>query len=137
MARKLKEEIQDGAVAVAEAEQDPSQANGMRTSKVVKTHRGDEATIEAEGFDLAVLDTFKPYHDEDPLPRPVTAKNSKGTIFIKKPAEPRFYFEGTDFIKVQMGIHGKKISLFWRYNETKPVHKKIRAYLRRKGMPGA
>lgn len=136
MARKLKDEKDEEGTVITE-ESDAEKINGIRTSRIVKTHRGDEATVESEGFDLAVLDTFKPYHDDEPLPRPITAKNSKGMIFIKKPAEPRFYFDGNDFMKVQLGIHGKKLSLFWRYDAEKPVHKKIRAYLRRKGMPGA
>jgi len=134
MARKLKDE-KEGDTITADAEN--KEVTGISTSKVVKTHRGDEATIEKEGFDLTVLDSFKPYEDGEPLPRPVTAKNSKGIIFIKKPAEPRFYFEGSDFMKVQLGIHGKKLSLFWRYDAEKSVHKKIRAYLRKKGIPGA
>lgn len=140
MARKLKNEEKEklGSESdVAVVEKDATTATSMSTSKVVKTHRGDEATIQAEGFDLAVLDQFKPYHDDEPLPRPISAKNSKGQVFIKKPAEPRFYFDGNDFLKVQMGLHGKKTSLFWRYKEKIPVHKKIRAYLRRKGMTGA
>lgn len=138
MARKLKDEKENTEGSdVAVVEKNVTTATSMSTSKVVKTHRGDEATIQAEGFDLNVLDQFKPYHDDEPLPRPISAKNAKGHVFIKKPAEPRFYFDGNDFLKVQMGIHGKKTSLFWRYKETIPVHKKIRAYLRRKGMTGA
>lgn len=133
--RKLKDDTEDSTTTVVEKE--ITNTTGIRTDRVVKTHRGDEATIQSDAFDLAVLDTFKPYNEDDALPRPVTAKNSKGIVFIKKPAEPRFYFNGTDFIKVQMGIHGKKVSLFWRYDEKKTVHKKIRAYLRKKGMPGA
>ena len=42
---------------------DITQTTGMSTVKVVKTNRGDEATIQAEGFDLAVLDQFKPYRE--------------------------------------------------------------------------
>jgi hypothetical protein len=132
MIRKLKdeegEELTDGSVAVAE--RDITQLNGMQTSS-------DPERIKAEVFDFKALDSFKPYRDDEPLPRPQVAKNTKGKTFIKKKAEPRFYFEKDDFQKVEMGLNGKKISLFWRYKEKIPVHRKIRAYLRKRGMPGA
>lgn len=120
------------------------QAGSMHTERPVKTSQGSYTDVPGQ-FDMALLDSFKPYLDGDKLPQPVVGVNRKGTRFLKKPAEPRFCFQGNDLLKVQQGINGKKISLFWTYKQVgKPetasrdaLHRRIRAYLRKRGIPGA
>ena len=121
-----------------------TQAGSMHTERPVKTSQGTYTEV-PDQFDMALLDSFKPYREGDKLPQPVVGVNKKGTRFLKKLAEPRFYFQGNDFLKVQQGINGKKVSLFWTFKQVgKPetsqrdsLHRRIRAHFRKKGIPGA
>lgn len=101
-------------------------------------------------FNFSDLDNFKPYHEDEVLPPAVTKINRKGVRYLEKSGEPRFYFNGNEMIKVYNGLGGKKTTLYWTYkgdsahpirsdmsNDIRPLHKQIRAYLRKKGIPGA
>lgn len=103
-----------------------------------------------EDFDFDMLDDMKPYLTSEELPPAVTKVNRKGVAFLEKSGEPRFYFNGNEYIKVWNGLGGKKTKLHWTYkgdcnvpvktstsNDIRPLHRKIRSYLRQKGIPGA
>jgi hypothetical protein len=109
----------------------------LPTSRIVRTVTGQQAQIDPEGFDFSTLDDLKPYRDGEVLPEPVIKTNKKGITFLKKPGEPRFFMQGNELIKVYRGLNGKKRKLFWVCNPTKPLHKRIRKYLQKKGIPGA
>lgn len=109
----------------------------MPQTKIVKTSNGQNAEIDPEAYDLSTLDNFAPYKEGEPLPSPVIKTNRKGIRYVSKEAEPKFLFRGNEFIKVQRGLGGKKTSLFWTYKDDKPLHRRIRAYLRKKNFPGA
>lgn len=105
--------------------------------RVVRTTEGSQAEIDPESYDLTSLDNFKPYIDGEKLPEPLIKKNTKGISYLNKPGDPRFYFNGDEFIKVYRGLAGKKTVLFWRYNGKKALHRRIRNFFRQKGFPGA
>lgn len=137
--RQLKQETTEDVATKSLAD-----AGSIHTERTVKTSRGTFAEIQAE-FDMALLDEFKPYHEGEKLPEPIVGVNKKGVRFMKKPAEPRFCFQGNDLVKIQRGLNGKKVSLFWTFKQVgKPetaqrdaLHRKLRSYLRKRGIPGA
>ena len=137
--RKLRPEEVEGNTAVAQIEApvineiEPH----LPTQKFVKTSSGQEAGIDPDSYDLSTLDGFTPYKEGEPLPSALIKTNRRGIRYIAKQAEPRFMFRGNEFIKLQRGLGGKKTSLFWTYKESKPLHRRIRAYLRNKNFPGA
>lgn len=101
-------------------------------------------------FDLRTLDTWKPFHNNEPLPQPVFKINKNGTRYVAQHAEPRFFFNGNELLKVQVGLSGKKTSLHWSYKgdhnkpyetethkDIRPLHRAIRMRLRQNGIPGA
>lgn len=101
-------------------------------------------------FDFSTLDHFLPYRKDEDLSPPIIKKNSKGIHYLLTAGEPRFYFQGNEFIKVYRGLGGKKTVLFWTYkgdspheikseisNDIRPLHRRMRAYLRKRGIPGA
>lgn len=105
--------------------------------KIVRTVEGSQAEIDPESYDLSSLDNFKPFNPSEKLPSPVIKKNAKGISYLNKPGEPRFYFNGDEFIKVYRGLGGKKTVLFWTYNAKKALHRRIRNYFKQKGFPGS
>lgn len=111
--------------------------------KVIKTSQGQYGEVEPDGFDLKLLDKFTPYREEEELPAPIIKVNKKGVRFLHKKGEPRFFFQGNEFIEVYRGLSGKKTRLFWMYKEKNKdgtpnkLNMRIRKYLRNKGFPGA
>jgi len=110
----------------------------------------ERATRDNPDFNFSDLDNFKPYIEGEVLPPAVTKVNRKGVRYLEKSGEPRFYFNGNEMIKVFIGLGGKKTTLYWTYkgdaanpiksdmsNDIRPLHRKIRAYLRKRGIPGA
>ena len=107
-------------------------------------------SITDSNFDTSILDGFLPYRKDESLPEAIIKTNKRGNRYVEKQAEPRFYFFGNEFRRVQIGLGGKKTSLFWTYkgdapnpiksdmsNDVRPLHRQIRSYLRKKGIPGA
>lgn len=135
--RKLREESDTDVI---EKETELAQ---MPRPKIIRTTDGSQVQVEPEGFDFKLLDTFLPYHEGDELPPAVIKTNKKGIRFLQKRGDPRFFFQGNEFIQVYRGLGGKKQRLFWMYRDKLPtgqpntLHRRIRQMLRKKGIPGA
>lgn len=126
MVRELKD---DGIQTV---EREPS----LPRDQVVKTNNGT-GVVQQTGFNFKTLDGMKGYKEGEKLPEPIIATNRKGTRVLKKPGEPRYYFNENELIQVHRGLGGKKKKLWWVYNKKKPLDVQIRKYLRNMGIPGA
>ena len=122
--RKLKPENED--------------TNSVRFDKIVTettvvTETGERATVPITGFDLNTLKKFKPYDRDVGLPPAVFSYEDKKGRRIRvcvKEGEPRYYFNGNEFIRTWIGPNGKKRTPVRVFKpNTKPTDKQAMNYL--------
>ncbi len=129
--------VRDVPPGTSETENTQGNVALMPKSRLVKASKGELAVIDERVNDLSIYDGFKGYDPDEKLPEPEIKTNTKGIRFLKKAGEPRFMFRGDEFIKVYRGLGGKKTTLFWRYNQQNSEHRRVRSYLKKRGIPGA